>query len=347
MICDMNKFKTTFISIFASFSQLAKMKKLSSRLGFLIFGLAWAAIGVGCLHPTTAEAPYPLPKPLNWANPISWYADSNPLHENGVDIFYVASTDVMSARDATGAVSPFAALTSNDCQAILREIDWFRQNIYTREFNFFAPLYHQVTFEALGCPKGGRSPTWDAAAEEVCEAFDYYINHFNGHRRFILAGFSQGASILRAILKHMTDEQYARCIAAYSIGFQVTADDLASPHIRPAQSATDQGVIISFNSVTKLSGKMDLLSNRAACSINPVNWRTDATPAPFQVNGQNLTATLDPTHHLVIVNGFTPDPSAFSRYFPTGNLHTYERILYAQTLRENALLRAQAAAGAK
>ena len=294
-----------------------------------------AALVVGC-----ATDPYPLSRPCDWSRPECWYQDERPTDEKLVDVFYVTSTDIMSSKDAEGRPAALAALTREECAAEQAEMDWFRKNIYTSEFNYFAPLYHQVTFESLGNPSGGRDANWDAAAEEVCGAFDYYMATENRGRRFILVGFSQGASILRTILKHMTDEQYARCVAAYSIGFQVTAEDLASPHVRAAQGADDQGVIISFNSVSKSEGRMPLLSDRSACSINPVNWRTDATPAEFEYGGQTLTATLDVTNHLVVVQGFTPPKTAFSHLFPDGNLHTYERLLYSRQLHDNAVLRA-------
>jgi len=297
--------------------------------------LVGLAFFVGCV-----TDPYPLAKPADWSRPEYWYQDARPTDEKLVDVFYVASTDVLSSKDPDGCPVPLASLTRGECDALRAEMAWFRKHIYTDEFNFFSPMYHQVTFEALGNPVGGRNALWDAAADEVCEAFDRYMAAENRGRRFILAGFSQGASILRAILKHMTDEQYSRLIAAYSIGFQVTAEDLASPHVRAARGADDLGVVISFNSVAKPEGRMDLLCDRSACSINPVNWRTDSTPAEFEYGGTTLTATLDVTNHLVVVKGFDPPKTAFSHLFPEGNLHTYERLLYGRQLRANALLRA-------
>lgn len=316
---------------------IKNMLKSLFNTGFcVIIGL----ILVGGCNTTVSETTYPLPKPADWSRAEYWYQDSSPVDENKVDVFYVTSTDVVSSTNADGTKSPLALLTAAECKAMKEEMRWFRQNIYTAEFNYFAPFYHQVTFEALGNPRGGRCALWDEAAQEVCEAFDYYITHKNRNRRFILVGFSQGASILRAILKHITDEQYARCVAAYAIGFQVTAEDLASPHIRAATNATDQGVIVSFNSVMYPAGEWKLLSGDAACSINPVNWRTDSTPAKFDYDGQSLTATLNPTNHLLVVDGFTPKKTAFSDYFPAGNLHVYDRTLYIKFLKENAILRA-------
>lgn len=310
------------------------MKKLTFNGAIRILTL-FAALVCGCV-----DGRYPLAKPSDWSRVEHWYCDAATVDGEKVDVFYVASTDVVSSRLPDGGPSTFAMLTYCECQVLLAEIDWIRRHVFTGEFNFFAPLYHQVTFESLGNPRGGRNADWDEAAVEVCEAFDHYMAHSNGGRRFILAGFSQGASVLRMILKHMTDEQYSRCIAAYSMGFQVTADDLRSPHIRPAKGADDQGVIISYNSSTGPEGAWSLVSGDAACAINPVNWRTDATDAHFEFDGDMVTVRLDPDRHLLYVDGYEPPRNAFTDYFPPGNLHSADLRLYAPFIRQNAIRRA-------
>ena len=50
----------------------------------------------------------------------------------------------------------------------------------------------------------------------------------------------------------------------------------------------------------------------------------------------NLTVAL-------LVSGFAVKETPFSHSFPEGNLHLYDRTLYARQIRENALLRSGAA----
>jgi hypothetical protein len=50
------------------------------------------------------------------------------------------------------------------------------------------------------------------------------------------------------LLKHMTDEQYNRMVAAYAIGYRITEEDCKNKHICPAKGETETGVTISFNS---------------------------------------------------------------------------------------------------
>ena len=76
---------------------------------------------------------------------------------------------------------------------------------------------------------------------DVLAAFDYYIKHYNNGRPFILAAHSQGSNILINLLAgYMKDhpDVYSRMIAAYVIGYPVTAQYLAdNPHLKFATGA--------------------------------------------------------------------------------------------------------------
>ena len=77
-----------------------------------------------------------------------------------------------------------------------------------------------------------------------------------------------------------------------------------------------------------------ILSLLASCSreaINPVNWRTDATPA---VMHDTLTVTLDPVTKLLIVDGYDRVDYDTS-FFNEGCYHTFEIRWYSDMLREN------------
>ena len=65
------------------------------------------------------------------------------------------------------------------------------------------------------------------AAQDVKDAFQYYMAHGNGGRPFFLVGHSQGSQMLIELLKHgMTEEQRKFMVAAYCIGYHVTAKEL-------------------------------------------------------------------------------------------------------------------------
>lgn len=255
--------------------------------------------------------------------------------EDTVDVFYIVSTNVVKSVDADGNEVFNALLTDEEKALLNQEIDYFRDNMFGERFNFCAPLYHQVTMD--GFRQGGRirEEAFEKAKLEVFDEFDKFAS--SGHR-FIIAGYSQGGMILVEILKHMSDEQYSRMVAAYCIGYGLSAEDVAHPHVQPAQRADDTGVCISFNSVSAPSGIMPLVYNSSVTCINPVNWCTDSSPATFNYDDQTVSVHVDTCAHVLYVDGFKHTPNAFDAFFPEGCLHCYEYI-FAESIKENAILR--------
>ena len=127
--------------------------------------------------------------------------------------------------------------------------------------------------------------------DDITTALDYYFEHFNGDRPFILAGHSQGSGIILQLLQTYFKEHpeyYARMVAAYAIGYSVTDDYLAAnPHVKFATGESDSGVIIAWN--TEGPGNVETNANNILLqpntrSINPLNWKLDETYAPASMN---------------------------------------------------------------
>ncbi|MCQ2336722.1 MAG: DUF3089 domain-containing protein [Paludibacteraceae bacterium] len=276
-----------------------------------------------------------------WQADSAWYKSSAVPDSNFIDVFYIASTEVVKSTDKEGNEDYRANLTPDEKALITRELEFVNAKIYPDSINLFSPYTHQYTLNAVMLPKERFDSVTEQVATEVCEAFDYYMEHFNGGRRFIIAGFSQGGQMTLALLKHITDEQYSRMVAAYMLGYGVSANDLKCSHVKPAQCATDKGVTISFNSVSDLSNMWNFVMNDAAVCINPVNWTTTSEPADFSYHGQNLTAVVDTVNNVLIVNGFKEDPMPIAVPWPEGNLHHYDLMFYTSMIKENTLKRSR------
>ncbi len=165
------------------------------------------------------------------------------------------------------------------------------------------------------------------------------MEHWNGGREFVLAGFSQGAKGVKELIKSMTDEQFARMKAAYVIGFPVLEEDLAATNrFKPAQGAKDTGVTISWNSVDNEDGIGDIFRH-SQMIINPASWSTGTEVA--QVN-DTVTSYISKEHMMLFVDGVNPASvysEATSMLFPYGNYHLLELPLYGKFIRENVKLR--------
>jgi uncharacterized protein YqkB len=114
----------------------------------------------------------------------------------------------------------------------------------------------------------------------------------------------------------------------------VTPDDVAAaPWILPARDSVDTGVTICYNSVSDVKYTKPLISTPNVMSINPVNWRTDSTPAILQ---DTITVTLNTTYNVLVLEGFD------GSYLPNildilnvGDYHSIEPWVYSECLRKN------------
>ena len=170
---------------------------------------------------------------------------------------------------------------------------------------------------------------------DVKRAFDHYLEHDNGGRPFILAGFSQGAKAVVELLKDMPADVHSRMVAAYVIGYNVSERTASYfKTIQAARDSIDTGVTVCYNSVASPEAVCPVLGEGSLC-INPVNWKTDGSPAYLN---DTVTVRVDTKQHVLLVEGFNPQqyylPSLGSM-FPVGNYHLQELTFYADCLRRN------------
>ncbi len=284
-----------------------------------------------------------------WTADGAWYLSRDTIYPDRPDIFYLVSTNVISTTDSNGREMYRAQLNAADRQVLHAEMAYVEEHIAQRDCNFFAPYYHQFTFNAISLPDSLFQAEYRKVAEEVCRAFDHYITHMNQGRRFVLVGFSQGAMLVLDLLRHMTDAQYSRMVAAYTLGYRLTAEDRQCRRIIPATDEITPGVTVSFNSVLSREGRWPLVAEDAANSINPVNWKTDSTAATFTYEGSRHTVRLDPDTHLLIVE--TDKADAYRQW--NGNpvfrsagvhpdcLHHWDLLFYTPFIHDNILQRAK------
>jgi len=264
------------------------------------------------------------------------------------DVFYVVSTNIMHSYKPDGSETFIAVLNDEEKATLEGEINYIHENIFPEKVNFYAPYYHQATMASLtnkDLTEKDRSELFAEATKEVLDAFNYYMEHFNQGRPFILAGYSQGAIQVRNILAQMPKEQLSHMVAAYMIGFGIKQEYLDNPNFKMATGATDTGVAVSFTSLANIQAKYGLLNTTDAC-INPINWRTDSTAAEFDFDGETLTSHVDQENHVVIVDGFHYDKHKTKQWdvnpWSKDNYHNFEIYFYAPSIRQNALDRIDA-----
>ena len=275
----------------------------------------------------------PLPPVPDYSDSTQWF-----ICERGgeADLFYVISTetgDHMMGDDTCHLADTYL---DEQRQQMLKEmvaVDSF----YSGKLNYFSPFYRQVSIHSWTTPEKA-FVRLEVALSDVKKSWQYYLEHFNQGRPFILAGFSQGACSILELVKSMPDSICQRMVAAYFIGYKLTQEEIdANPNIRLAEGATDTGVTISFNSVRSPECVLYISEGTAAC-INPVNWRTDSVSTPFINYGRRRNDTLSvrchPESKHLIVDGWKRE-TVMPLIGRPGNYHHMELKFYYPYIRQN------------
>jgi len=230
--------------------------------------------------------------------------------------------------------------------------------LYSDSCSIYAPFYSQVAIEVYSMDESESAKYFDTAYADIENAFLYYIKNCNHGRPLVLAGFSQGGDMCIRLLKdHGNDPAVKKVlVACYAIGWRLTDEDIAKyPHLKPAQGETDTGVIICYDCESEDIRKSLVVPEGMKCrSINPLNWKTDSTPADKSLNKgtllmdgttvKNLTGCyIDPERGSLKVTDvtaeeFKPGPSCFEK----GEYHVYDIKFFYENLKENVALRIKA-----
>ena len=319
-------------------NQLHHMKN-RLRFSFSVFILPALILTAGCHDSLGVENESEevfVPASVNYSDDLMWNIALNDTDGSGADVFYIPSTWEYDWYTADGRISHHADPSREDHRADMRiEIDGVAD--YMGEGNnFYSPYYRHITLDSwatLNEDTINRRYN-DVAFVDVKNAFSHFLENRNNNRPFILAGFSQGGKSVVELLKVMDDKTRERMIAAYVLGYKVTPEDIAThPYIMAAKDSVDTGVVICYNSVSDVKYIKPVVSAPNVMCINPVNWKTDATPA---ILNDTITVTLAPEEKVLVLEGFD------GSYLPNildvlnvGDYHGIEPWVYSECLRKN------------
>ena len=282
----------------------------------------------------------------NWA----WFGIGE---DKAADLFLICPTvDMndefnMSMEDADTKASFLGALN-------------MERGLYEDTARLYAPYYRQAAMKVYALEPSEREPWLALAYEDVSAAFAHYLAHENAGRPIILAGFSQGADMCYRLLEEYfgDDALYRQLVAVYAIGWPCTEEMTARvPQIVPATGEDDLGVVVSFDcEAPEVTETLITPAGVRALTINPLNWKTDGTPADKSENrgacftrysgeikreeaglcgcaidesrGVLKIADIDPADYPPIVPGL-----------PEGAYHVYDYQFFFRNLQENVAVR--------
>lgn len=221
--------------------------------------------------------------PSDYSDPDNWLHVPEEATQP-VDTFYVYPTIVTDPSEGAPSIVPIDSLVMR-----IGAYDTYEKNAtaFAESTNVYAPFYRQSNLAAVATLRGKELEDFHRQEQllDITAALDYYFEHYNDGRPFILAAHSQGSILLKLVVEDYMKEHpeyYERMIAAYLVGFSITEQDLADfPHLKFAEGADDTGVLISWN--TEGPGNTDadnIVVEPGALVINPISWTRDETYVP-------------------------------------------------------------------
>ncbi len=230
------------------------------------------------------------------------------------------------------------------------------RGIYEDNTRMFAPYYRQAAMKVYGIDRDEWEQYMQIAYSDVSSAFAWYMEHENNGRPIVLAGFSQGADMCYRLLEEYfgDEELYGQLVAVYAIGWPCTKELTEKyPQIKPAASADDTGVVISFDCEAPETEETFIYpTGIEAFTINPLNWTTDPEPADKSLNaGACFTnysgeikneveglcgCYIDDKRGVLKVTDIDPaDFPAYLELLPNGGYHIYDYQFFFRNLQEN------------
>ncbi|MGI6072968.1 MAG: DUF3089 domain-containing protein [Lachnospiraceae bacterium] len=299
-----------------------------------------------------------------WNTDVDYADDSNWLAlpdkaDKDVDVIFFYPASYTKAADDNPEICSIdnEAMRTAAAKAIESQA-----SVFSSCCNIYVPCYRQVstTYALTVSEEDNDVLLRYSASKDPSRALDYYFENYNEGKPFILAGHSQGSEILTFILadymkKH--PEYYGKMVAAYVIGCSVTKDYMKkNAHLKFAESASDTGVIISYNTEGKYnSGEDNIVVKKGAIAINPLNWKRDDTYAAPTENlgslGKDGTvkegfadAWVDVSRGVVVCT--TADPARYAdksvTVYGPESYHLHDYAFYYMNLAENARTRIEA-----
>lgn len=294
---------------------------------YILLALATGSCSESKTGPYMAAAP-------DYSDAQMWYiSEAEAEAEAEADVFYILPTCVWDWTDSEGRTCHYADVYNPEHIAALLPSNQLADEIFGEYADFYSPYYRQITLDSW-TDEETVNERFPHAMDDVFRAFEHYMDNMNEGKPFVIAGFSQGAKCVVELVKSLDEKEMQRLVAAYVIGYKVTEEDLQSGKIKPAQSCSDTGVTICYNSVESPECANPGLSPSEIC-INPVNWRCDPEPATVQ---DTVSVSVDTAHKLLIVKGLDSDKyyhPSLGNLFVKGNYHLLELELYKDSLKEN------------
>lgn len=274
----------------------------------------------------------------------------NEKRDSAADVFYLHPTTYtgsLADNEWNADVNNDALNTYTDNRAVLNQA-----TIFNGSCKVYAPRYRQAhlrAFFAIG--NKAAAAAFDVAYEDLRNAFQYYLDHYNHGRPIVIASHSQGSLHAIRLLKEFFDGKplQQQLVCAYIVGWNIKRDDFVSIPLGTTPTAT--GCVVGWRTYKK--GYADWLVKREngnSLCVNPLTWTTTFEwAAPSLHKGMigknfntlikgNIGAGIDEEYKILGVE-VSGDDAGFNLL---NNYHVGDYNLFYMNVRENVKARIDA-----
>jgi hypothetical protein len=188
-----------------------------------------------------------------------------------------------------------------------RSIALYQVGRYSQYCKIYAPMYRQETLAGLGVagtPSGKPNPA--LGVKDVENALEYYLEHYNHGRGFVLIGHSQGSGVLETVIAKLIDPKPAvrkLLLSAILMGGNVLVKGNTGiggyfKHIPACSSDTQLGCVIAFSTFDQPAPSDSFFGRPGAIPGQPKPAKGDQVLCTNPANlagGSGLLDTISPS----------------------------------------------------
>ena len=295
----------------------------------------------------------------NWVLPPPSAAEDGTSY----DLFYVYPT--LFSESADGLMD---WLGDERLNRETRRFVLAQTGVFAPEARVYAPFVRQLSYARCipSLANGTRKsePGLLPGIADTLAAFEYYWHHFREEGRpVVLLGHSQGSVDLYEMLRRIPGPERDEFLAgAYLPGIpKLTLAEFSRAFegrkLHAALGADDTAAVIVWNTQGREAGE-SIFSGPGTLCINPLNWRTDGTPAGpgenlgavfFDRDGEaddvvrrvvpNFCGAETDAEHGALIPLASETSDAVMQWGEGDVLHVWDFWFFAMNLKENVLLR--------
>lgn len=241
-----------------------------------------------------------------------------------VDVFFIHPTGYLTSGSWTSPMDVDSGTEENTNYMLANQASAFNGCC-----NIYAPRYREANIFSyfLDSPTD-RDEVLGFAYQDVKRAFEYYLQHDNHDKPFIIAGHSQGTHHAKRLLQEVIDSSdlHQRMVAAYMIGSIILPVSLSwfnsMDHISPCEAADDLHCVVAWDTMPQ--GAPALERPEPSLCTNPLSWRVDEDLAAANLN----EGAVLPSGTLNTAIGRNPDVAAQQTFDSLGQ--PIEHLTWAQ-----------------